>query len=73
MTSDQAFAQSSFVASQELEEVRESLRNPHTFNSSLLLELNVTKRTTFSIRFQAANELSNTILTGGRKVLGQNV
>ncbi|CAF4634252.1 unnamed protein product, partial [Rotaria sp. Silwood2] len=39
VTNDQALAQSSFVASQELQEIRESQRNPPEFDSSLPLEM----------------------------------
>jgi hypothetical protein len=62
VTNDQAFAQSSFVASQELQEIRESQRNPPEFDSSLPLEMNITTGTKVNFHFKAVSEFSETIL-----------
>ncbi|CAF4780771.1 unnamed protein product, partial [Rotaria sp. Silwood2] len=61
VTNDQALAQSSFVASQELQEIRESQRNPPEFDSSLPLEMSVTIGTKVNIHFKAISEFSETI------------
>jgi hypothetical protein len=62
VTNDQAFAQSSFVASQELQEIRESQRNPPEFDSSLPLEMSVTIGSKVNLHFKAISEFSETIL-----------
>jgi hypothetical protein len=67
ITNDQVFAQSSFVASQELEETRQSQRNPPEFDSSLPLEMSVTMGTKVNVYFKATSEFSETILYEAEK------
>ena len=67
VTNDQAFAQSSFVASQELQEIRESQQNPPEFDISLPLEMDVLIGTKVNIHFKATSEFSGTIIYGNER------
>jgi hypothetical protein len=62
VTNDQAFAQFSFAASKELQEIRESQRNPPEFDSSLPLEMDVAIGTKVNLHFKATSEFREAIL-----------